>query len=320
MEATVNTTDKTAIDLHSTRIIRRHIFLHTLYCMNQRYNWQVTDLKTVFQLYSFKMLFSPSVFYFTDDTPCVSKALIKLYQITDNGCFATRYPKHKPKTEITPPPKKKHCQKSRQQQHGGCGCDASFTFTTRPPQNICKCDAVTPNSRAVEPQPSMKTSAYQDIKRTNTSVAPSQKKKNNPTVANLWLNESIQKPSHLSPQEKVKYVARKMLHSSHVGLFQQLCNTTLFLLENLLCTKHTHSIKAHLMQIVTTDQRPRSPLYDSSMVIVFYRLQMNASSPNWKLAYHGHFFPFLWHPLFPWDLNAAFDAMFSCSILWNAHL
>lgn len=106
MEATVNTTDKTAIDLHSTRIILRHIFLHTFYCMNQRYNWQVTDLKTVFQLYSFIMLFSPSVFYFTDDTPCVSKARIKLYQITDNGCFATRHPKHKPKTEINPPPKK----------------------------------------------------------------------------------------------------------------------------------------------------------------------------------------------------------------------
>lgn len=83
-----------------------------------------------------------------------------------------------------------------------------------------------------------------------------------------------------------------MLHSSHVGLFRRLRDTTLFLLKNLLCTKHTHSIKAHLMQIVTTDQRPRSPLYDSSMVIVFYRLQMNASSPNWKLACHGHFPPF----------------------------
>lgn len=92
-------------------------------------------------------------------------------------------------------------------------------------------------------------------------------------------------------EKKLKFVAGKMLHSSHVGLFQWLWNATLFVLENLLCTKHTDSIKAHLMQIVTTDQRPRSPLYDSNMVIMFYRLQVNASSPNWKLAYHGHFFP-----------------------------
>lgn len=35
VEATVNTTVRTAIDLHSTRIILRHFFLHTLYCMNQ---------------------------------------------------------------------------------------------------------------------------------------------------------------------------------------------------------------------------------------------------------------------------------------------
>lgn len=98
--------------------------------------------------------------------------------------------------------------------------------------------------------------------------------------------------SVISPWEKLKYVARKMLHSSHVGLSQWLCNTTLFVLESILCTKHTDLVKAHIMPIVTTDQRPRSPSYDSTMVIMFHQLPMNASSPNWKLAYHGHFFPF----------------------------
>lgn len=126
---------------------------------------------------SFRMLFSPSVclFYFTDDTLLVVKAIIQLHHITDNACFATRHPKHKPKLESNP---EKHRQKSWQQRHGGSRCDASFDFTTRPPQNICKCAAVTLNSRAGELQPSeWRTSAYQDVKRTNTRVAPSQKKK-----------------------------------------------------------------------------------------------------------------------------------------------
>lgn len=51
------------------------------------------------------------------------------------------------------------------------------------------------------------------------------------------------------------------------------------------------------------------------MVNMFSRLQMNASSPNC-----GHFSLTLTLVPFPWDLNAAFDTMFSDSIIWNAHL
>lgn len=157
---------------------------------------------------------------------------------------------------------KKHRQKSWQQQHGGCRCDASFTFTTRPPQNICKYEAVTSNSRAGEPQPSMRTSAYQDIKRTNTSVAPLQKKKTQQSakVMTNWINTNAIS-SVISPWEKLKYLARKMLHSSHVGPFQWLCNTTVR--ENLVCTKHT--------DLVTFDaNRQHRPKTQKSLVRQHY--------------------------------------------------
>lgn len=63
VEATVNTTVRTAIDLHFTRIIMMHIFLHTLYCINQRHNLQATDLKTVFQLYFLSECYLAHLFF-----------------------------------------------------------------------------------------------------------------------------------------------------------------------------------------------------------------------------------------------------------------
>lgn len=230
VEATVNTTVRTAIDLHFTHIILMHIFLHTLYCINQRHNLQATYLKTVFQLYLLSERYLAPLFvfsYFTDDTLLVVKAIIQLHQITDNACFATRHPKHKPELWSNP---EKHRQKSWQQRHGGSRCDASFDFTTRPPQNICKCAAVTLHGRAGELQPSeWRTSAYQDVKRTNTRVAPSQKKKKKEEkqsvkVMTKWLNTKAISSLLFLHQKQTKYLPRRMLHSSHVGRISiQIC-------------------------------------------------------------------------------------------------
>lgn len=77
--------------------------------------------------------------------------------------------------------------------------------------------------------------------------------------------------------------------NQHSNLLQWLCKRTLSALEKLPCTKHTDLVKAHLIQNVSTIQRSRSTYCDSNVVNMFYRLQMNASSPNWP------FFLSLWH-------------------------
>lgn len=88
--------------------------------------------------------------------------------------------------------------------------------------------------------------------------------------------------------------------NQHSDLLQWLCNRTLSALEKLPCTKHTDLVKAHSVLNVSTIQRSRSTYCGSNMVNMFYRLQMNASSPNC-----GHFFSLFDTLPFPMGLECS---------------
>lgn len=104
-----------------------------------------------------------------------------------------------------------------------------------------------------------------------------------------WLNTKWISSLLFLYQKQTQYLPRRMLHSSHVGRISiQICCsgcvTGLYLHLKSFLAQNTDLVKAHLIQNVSTIQRSRSTYCDSNMVNMFYRLQMNASSPNC-----GHF-------------------------------
>lgn len=148
---------------------------------------------------------------------------------------------------------------------------------------ICSCDIKQQSWRTTVKHENKRIPRHKADKHKCSTIA--EKKPN--SRQKLWLIESIQTPSHLL-----------FLHEKNSNTLPERCciqvmwvrfnGCVIRLRENLVCTKHT--------DLVTFDaNRQHRPKTQKSLVRQHYAhhvlsIKMNASSPNWKLAYHGHFF------------------------------